>query len=91
MPNEYKRMSKVNRKKYEREIIGLDGTRTIVDVYRVLDAFQVTNPQLQHLIKKALAAGLRGHKDLEEDLQDIESSIQSAIVMEKQKCSEIVL
>lgn len=91
MPNGYKRMSKVNRKKYEREIIGLDGTRTIVDVYRVLDAFQVTNPQLQHLIKKALAAGLRGHKDLEEDLRDIESSIQSAIVMENQKCSEIVL
>ena len=36
----------------------------------------VTNPALQHLIKKALQAGGRGHKSREQDLQDI---IDSAI------------
>lgn len=29
------------------------GNTATVDVYRVLDAFGVVNPQLQHLIKKA--------------------------------------
>ena len=42
-----------------------------VDVYDVLKAFGVTCPALQHLIKKALAAGNRGHKDLMTDLDDI--------------------
>lgn len=47
-----------------------------VDVYDVLMAWTVTNPALQHLIKKALQAGERGHKSREQDLQDI---IYSAI------------
>lgn len=46
------------------------------DVYDVLMAWNVTNPALQHLIKKALQAGERGHKSREQDLQDI---IDSAI------------
>ena len=71
--------------KYERLIVGLDGDAVSVDVYRVLEAFNVSNPQLQHLIKKALCAGLRGHKDTKQDLLDIEASIQSAIVMHDQE------
>ena len=47
-----------------------------VDVYDVLMAWNVTNPALQHLIKKALQPGDRGHKSREHDLQDI---IDSAI------------
>lgn len=70
--------------KYEREIIGLDGTVTTVDVYRVLRAFKVESPQLQHLIKKALCAGLRGHKGEYQDLLDIKDSIESAILEFKQ-------
>ena len=53
-------------------------TRTIkgqqVDVYDVLKAFNVTCPALQHLAKKALCCGLRGHKDQAQDLQDIVDS-----------------
>ena len=60
--------------KYNREIIGLDGKATTVDVYRVLDAFQVTDPATQHAIKKMLCTGLRGHKDY---LTDIDDSIES--------------
>lgn len=58
--------------KYNREI----KPGVYVDVYDVLYAFNVTNPALQHLIKKALAVGQRGHKDAETDYQDI---IDSAI------------
>ena len=58
--------------KYNREI----KPNIFVDVYDVLKAFEVTNPALQHLIKKALAVGKRGHKDESEDYQDI---IDSAV------------
>lgn len=52
------------------------------DVYDVLKAFEVTNPALQHLIKKALKVGKRGHKDLETDLQDIIDSANRAKQLE---------
>ena len=42
-----------------------------IDVYAVLKLFDVTDPCLQHIIKKALCAGKRGHKDMMEDLQNI--------------------
>lgn len=45
-----------------------------VDVYDVLQAWNVTCPALQHLLKKALQAGNRGNKTLREDLQDIVDS-----------------
>ena len=57
--------------KYTKEIRGF-----AIDVYDVLDAWDVRNPALQHLIKKALQCGQRGHKDAAQDLQDI---IDSAI------------
>lgn len=59
-------------KKYHREI----KPGVFVDVYDVLQAFGVTNPALQHLVKKALAVGKRGHKNADEDYQDI---IDSAV------------
>ena len=42
-----------------------------IDVYTVLKLFDVTDPCLQHIVKKALCAGKRGHKDMIEDLQNI--------------------
>ena len=57
--------------KYAKTIHGVS-----VDVYDVLQAWGVSNPALQHLIKKALQCGQRGHKDNAQDLQDI---IDSAI------------
>lgn len=64
--------------KYNREIIGLDGTVSIVDCYRVLDAFGVSDPATQHAIKKMLCMGLRGHKDYLTDLNDSIESLQKA-------------
>lgn len=71
--------------KYNRVIIGMDGTRTTVDVYRVLDAFAVTDPCLQHLIKKALCVGVRGHKDVSTDLNDILLSAEKAVELNNQR------
>lgn len=63
--------SKITPSKYTKTIHGVS-----VDVYDVLQAWGVSNPALQHLIKKALQCGQRGHKDNAQDLQDI---IDSAI------------
>lgn len=63
------------RNKYMREI----APGVWVDVYDVLYAFEVTDPCLQHLIKKALATGIRGHKSRREDLIDIRDSAIRAV------------
>ncbi len=62
--------ARMSNNKYQREI----KPGVFVDVYDVLKAWGVRNPALQHLIKKALAVGQRGHKDVAEDLQDIVDS-----------------
>lgn len=69
--------------KYHRLIVGTADENgelgaVMVDVYRVLEAYQVTCPALQHLVKKALCVGLRGHKDVAQDLQDtIDSAVEA--------------
>lgn len=63
--------------KYDRQCKGV-----VIDVYDVLQAFGVVNPALQHLIKKALCAGLRGHKKREQDLVEILESAKRAIELE---------
>ena len=45
-----------------------------VDVYRVLKIFNVTDPCLQHAIKKLLCAGGRGAKN---DVKDVRESMDS--------------
>ena len=72
------RTEKPDGHKYLREI----KPNVMVDVYDVLQAWEVKNPALQHLIKKALQAGNRGHKPLERDLQDILESAKRAIELE---------
>lgn len=62
----------VQRSKYHREI----KPGVWIDVYDVLQAFDVRSSALQHVIKKALAAGQRGHKDRATDLDEI---VQSAV------------
>lgn len=63
--------------RYDRQCKGV-----VIDVYDVLQAFEVVNPALQHLIKKALCAGLRGHKKREQDLVEILESAKRAIELE---------
>jgi len=69
---------RITTSKYTKTIHGVS-----VDVYDVLQAWGVGNPALQHLIKKALQCGQRGHKDNAQDLQDI---IDSAIRAKELEC-----
>lgn len=41
-----------------------------IDVYRVLELWKVSDPCLQHAIKKLLVAGDRGVKDIEKDVKE---------------------
>lgn len=41
-----------------------------IDVYRVLDLYEVTDPCVQHAVKKLLVAGNRGAKDKSKDIQE---------------------
>lgn len=49
---------------------------THVDVYRVLSMFGVTDPCLQHAVKKLLVAGGRGAKDQSKDVQEAIDTLQ---------------
>lgn len=64
--------------KYNRQCKGVT-----IDVYDVLKAFEVTDPALQHLVKKALCAGLRGHKTMQQDLEDVLESAKRAVELNK--------
>jgi len=55
-----------------------------IDVYRVLQLFEVTNPCVQHAIKKLLVTGKRGTKDFEKDLKEAIISLQRAVEILKE-------
>lgn len=63
--------------------INKNGSVFEIDVYDILQAWRVMNPALQHLIKKALQCGARGHKSKLEDLNDIIASAKRALEIEK--------
>jgi hypothetical protein len=68
-----------NKNKYQREV--KEGV--FVDVYDVLKAFNVVNPAMSHAIKKMLAPGQRGAKDVIQDMKEAIQSIERAIELEK--------
>jgi len=61
---------------YNKYDVDINGKKA--DVYTVLEAFEVTCPALQHLAKKVLKCGRRGHKDELEDLNNIIASANRA-------------
>ena len=67
--------------KYQREFISMDGKVFRADVYRVLKAFGVTCPALQHAVKKLLMPGQRGTKNELQDLTEALLSVSEAIAM----------
>lgn len=58
-----------------------------IDVYRVLDLWGVTNPAVQHAIKKLLNAGQRGAKTYEQDIREAHDSIARALQMIAEDCN----
>lgn len=56
-----------------------------IDVYRVIDLFEVSNPCIQHAIKKLLVSGGRGGgKDTTKDWQEAIDSISRALQMKRE-------
>lgn len=58
-----------------------------IDVYAVLDAFNVTCPARQHAIKKLLCSGIRGKGDVLQDLREAGDAITRAIQMQESRDS----
>lgn len=54
-----------------------------VDVYDVLNAFNVECHAIGHAIKKLLKPGQRGYKDAEQDKREAIASIERSIEMKK--------
>lgn len=73
------------RNPYQRTIIGLDGSKCVCDVYRILDAFKTDSPALDHAIKKILCPGTRHQKDREQDLKEAIKSIEAELLLMSQR------
>ena len=73
--------------KYHRKIHSVQSLTesTVVDVYSVLEAFQVSCPARQHAIKKLLCSGIRGKGDTLQDLRETRDAVDRAIVLETQR------
>jgi hypothetical protein len=72
-------MSKYNRQITQTLADEDQGFTIDVDVYDVLRAFNVTDPAIQHAVKKLLCTGIRGHKDSRQDLEEAIQSIERAL------------
>lgn len=83
-------MSVIPENKYQKEIVCKTAdsngvmifATVVVDVYDVLMAWDVTNPAIQHAIKKLLQPGARGHKTRAQDLKEAMQSLKRAIELE---------
>lgn len=54
-----------------------------IDVYDVLEAFDVRCPAMAHAAKKVLCAGIRGTKTAEQDIQEAIQALQRALELER--------
>lgn len=52
-----------------------------IDVYRVLRAFEVSDPGVQHAVKKCLMAGKRGTKNFHQDIMEAYESLSRTLEM----------
>lgn len=64
----------------------------MVDVYRVLDLYNVTDPCIQHAVKKLLVAGGRGAgKDISQDIQEAIDSLERWQEMRREDIGPVTL
>ena len=61
-----------------------------VDVYRVLRLFEVTDPCIQHAVKKLLVAGGRGSKGVDKDIQEAMDSLARWQEMRREDEKEVL-
>ena len=73
-------MSEFSGNKYHRKLLGICGEEVVTDVYRVLTAFNVISPAIQHSIKKLLCAGIRGKGNEVQDLEEARDCITARLL-----------
>ena len=62
---------------YKKDVRHLD----YIDVYRIIDLYELHDPCFQHALKKILVPGARGHKDLTKDINDIIDTMRRKLEM----------
>lgn len=62
---------------YKKDVKHID----YIDVYRIIDLYELHDPCFQHALKKILVPGARGHKDLTKDINDIIDTMQRKLEM----------
>ena len=62
---------------YKKDVRHLD----YIDVYRIIELYELHDPCFQHALKKILVPGARGHKDLINDINDIIDAMQRKLEM----------
>jgi hypothetical protein len=62
-----------------------------IDVYAVLEAFNVTCSARQHAIKKLLCAGLRGKNEELTDIEDARDAVDRAVELQNRRESDYQL
>ena len=65
---------------YYKDVSKLD----TLDVYRLILLFRVTDPCAQHILKKCLVQGGRGHKDVKTDMENIRDTAARWLEMYKE-------
>lgn len=73
--------------KYHRRIHSVESLTesTVVDVYCVLDAYDVRCAARAHAIKKLLCSGIRGKGDTMQDLSEARDAVTRAMELEEQR------
>lgn len=59
-----------------------------IDVYRVLELFEVTDNAIGHVIKKLLCAGKRGAKDKQQDVKEAIDSLNRWLEMREEDAGD---
>lgn len=65
---------------YKKDVLHL----STLDIYRVLELFEVRSHAVGHAIKKLLMAGNRGAKDYEQDIQEAIDSLNRELQMKQE-------
>ncbi len=60
-----------------------------IDIYRIIDLYQVNHPCLQHALKKIICAGERGSKSFETDVREAVKSLDRALQMIAEDCNKV--
>lgn len=66
--------------KYPHYYVNVEGL-TFIDFYRIAQLYNITDPCIQHVVKKLLATGNRGHKKFRHDIEDAVDTLKARLRM----------